>query len=107
MPIAILIDRSTGSAAELTAHALVELRDALPVGERTCGCVVGIQREFMLPDGGALRVAEASFRSPHDRRMESDPLLPAVTVEPTLAALRAGDDVVLQAAERALLTESR
>lgn len=103
MPIAILTDRATGSAAELTAHALVELRDAVPVGERTCGCVVGIQREFMLPDGGALRVAEASFRSPHDRRMESDPLLPTVTVEPTLAEIRAGDDVALHAAERALL----
>ena len=104
-PIAILIDRSTGSAAELTAHALVELRDAVPVGEPTCGCVVGIQREFMLPDGGALRVAEASFRSPHDRRMESDPLVPVVPLERTLAQVRAGEDVALEAAERALLAE--
>jgi len=102
-PIAVLIDRYTGSAAELTAHALVELRDAIAVGDPTCGCVVGIQREFVLPDGGALRVAEASFRSPHDRRMESDPLVPAVTAEPTLAEARAGEDVVLEAAERALL----
>jgi carboxyl-terminal processing protease len=107
MPIAVLVDRSTGSAAELTAHALVELRGALPVGERTCGCVVGIQREFMLPDGGALRVAEASFRSPHDRRMEADPLLPVVDVRPTLAEIRAGDDVALRAAERALLAANR
>ena len=101
-PIAVLIDRYTGSAAELTAHALVELRDAIPVGDPTCGCVVGIHREFVLPDGGVLRVAEASFRSPHDRRMEADPLLPAVTARPTLAEARAGDDVVLHAAEAAL-----
>jgi C-terminal processing protease CtpA/Prc len=102
-PIALLIDRYTGSAAEWTAHALVELRDAVPVGERTCGCVVGVRREFVLPDGGVLRVAEAGFRSAHDRRMENDPLQPKITAEPTLAEARAGDDVQLRVAERALL----
>ena len=102
-PIAVLIDRSTGSAAELTAHTLVEQRDAIAVGEATCGCVVAIRWDYVLPDGGALRVAQVGFRSAQGRRMEADPLRPTLAVVPTLAERRAGRDVVLQAAERALL----
>jgi carboxyl-terminal processing protease len=102
-PIAVLIDRGTGSAAELTAHALVEQRDAIAVGEPTCGCVVAIRHDYVLPDGGALRVAQQGYRSAHGRRMEADPLLPTIAVVPTLAQRRTVDDVVLAAAEKALL----
>lgn len=103
-PIAVLIDRSTGSASELTAHALVEQRDAIAVGEATCGCVVAIRRDYVLPDGGALRVSQVGYRTAKGRRMEADPLRPAIEVKPSLAQRRAGEDVVLEAAERALLT---
>ena len=102
-PVAVLIDRSTGSAAELTAHALVEQRDAIAVGEPTCGCVVAIRYDYVLPDGGALRVAQLGYRSAKGRRMEADPLMPAIGIVPTLAQRRAGQDAVLEAAERALL----
>ncbi|MEO8936513.1 MAG: S41 family peptidase [Burkholderiaceae bacterium] len=102
-PIALLIDRSTASAAELTAHALVEQRDAIAVGEATCGCVVAIRYDYVLPDGGALHVAQVGFRTAKGRRMEADPLMPAIAVTPTLAERRTDGDVVLQAAERALL----
>ncbi len=105
-PIAVLIDRSTGSAAELTAHTLVEQRDAIAVGEATCGCVVAIRHDYVLPDGGALRVAQVGFRTAKGRRMEADPLLPTLAVVPTLAERRAGRDVVLEAAEHALLTRA-
>ena len=102
-PLAVLVDGATGSSAEWAAHALVELRDAIAVGESTCGCVVAVRREFLLPDGGVLRVAEAGAQSPHGRRMENDPLVPTLAVAPTLADLRADQDVVLEAAEHALL----
>ena len=102
-PIAVLTDRGTASASELTAHTLVEERGAIAVGEATCGCVVAIRHDYVLPDGGALRVAQVGFRSAHGRRMEADPLLPAIAVVPTLAQRRARRDVVLEAAERALL----
>lgn len=105
-PIAILVDRSTASAAELTAHALVEQRDAIVVGEPTCGCVVAIKHDYVLPDGGALRVAQVGFRTAGGRRMEADPLVPRIAVAPTLAERRANVDVVLEAAERALLVRA-
>ena len=103
-PIAVLIDRSTGSAAELTAHALVEQRDAIAVGEATCGCVVAIRRDYVLPDGGALRVSQVGYRTAKGRRMEADPLKPAIGIVPSLTQRRLRQDAVLEAAERALLT---
>jgi carboxyl-terminal processing protease len=102
-PLVILTDGRTASAAEWAAYSLVELRGALTVGEPTCGCVVGVRREFLLPDGGVLRVAEVGFHSAQHHRMEGEPLLPFMAVSPTLAQLRAGEDAALVAAERVLL----
>lgn len=105
-PIAILVDSSTASSAELVAHVLTEQRGAITVGEATCGCVVAIRGEYALPDGGALRVAEEGFVTARGRRMENDPLRPRMAVVPALADLRAGRDVVQEAAENALSVAS-
>jgi carboxyl-terminal processing protease len=102
-PLAVLTDRRSGSASELTAVALLEQRDALIVGESTCGCVVGVSWEYILPGGGGVRVSEAGFRSMRGRRMEGQPLTPALYVPPTVTDLRSGRDRALDAAERALL----
>jgi C-terminal processing protease CtpA/Prc len=102
----VLTDRRSGSASELTAVTLLEQRDALLVGESTCGCVVGVSWEYVLPGGGGVRVSETGFRSAHGRRMEGEPLTPAIYVPPGVAELRAGRDRALEAAERALLQRS-
>ena len=102
-PIAVLTDRRSGSASELTATALLEQRDALIVGESTCGCVVAVRSEYVLPGAGGVRVSETGFRSAHGRRMEGEPLAPTIYAPPTLADLRAGRDRALEIAEKALL----
>jgi len=102
-PLAVLTDRRSGSASELTAVALLEQRDAIIVGESTCGCVVGVSWEYILPGGGGVRVSETGFRSPNGRRMEGEPLAPSIYMPPGLPELRAGRDRALEAAERALL----
>lgn len=102
-PIAVLTDRRSGSASELTATALLEQRDALIVGESTCGCVVAVRSEYVLPGAGGVRVSETGFRSAHGRRMEGEPLAPTIYAPPTLADLRAGRDRALEVAEKALL----
>jgi carboxyl-terminal processing protease len=102
-PIAVLTDRRSGSASELTAVALVEQRGAITVGESTCGCVVGVSWEYVLPGGGGVRVSETGFRSPGGRRMEGEPLAPTIYMPPKLAELRSGRDRALEAAEQALL----
>jgi len=106
-PIAVLTDRRSGSASELTATALLEQRDALIVGESTCGCVVGVSYEYVLPGGGGVRLSETGFRSAQGRRMEGEPLAPAIYLRPTIADLRTGNDRVLQAAEQALVERSQ
>jgi carboxyl-terminal processing protease len=105
-PLAVLTDRRSGSASELTAVALLEQRDAIIVGESTCGCVVGVSWEYVLPGGGGVRVSETGFRSARGRRMEGQPLAPTIYVPPRLPELRAGRDLALEAAERALLERS-
>ena len=102
-PLAVLTDRRSGSASELAAVALMEQRDALIVGESTCGCVVGVTWEYILPGGGGVRVSETGFRSAGGRRMEGEPLSPAIYMPPGIAELRAGRDRTLEAAERVLL----
>ena len=102
-PIAVLTDRRSGSASELTATALLEQRDALIVGESTCGCVVAVRSEYVLPGAGGVRVSETGFRSAQGRRMEGEPLAPTIYAPPTLEYLRAGRDRALEVAEKALL----
>lgn len=105
-PVAVLTDRRSGSASELTATALLEQRDAIIVGESTCGCVVGVRWEYVIPGGGGVRVSETGFRSIQGRRMEGEPLAPSIYVPPTIADLRNGTDRALKAAETALLERS-
>lgn len=102
-PLAVLVDGRTGSAAELAAVVLAEQRSALLVGEPTCGCVVGVRFEYVLPDGGGVRVAETGFVSARGARLEGTPTTPTVRVSPTLADLRTGHDTVLEEAHRRLL----
>lgn len=101
-PLAVLIDGRTGSAAELAAVVLAEQRGALLVGEPSCGCVVGVPTEYVLPDGGGLRVAETGFITARGARLEGAPTMPAVRVAPTLDDLRAGRDPALEEAWRRL-----
>jgi carboxyl-terminal processing protease len=101
-PIAVLTDRRTASASELMTTTLVEQRNAITVGESTCGCVVAVRTEHVLPDGGGLRIAETGFVSARGRRMEGEPLAPTRLVLPTLDDLRANRDPVVEEARRLL-----
>lgn len=102
-PVAVLVDARTGSAAELAAITLLEQRGALLIGDPTCGCVVGVRTEYVLPDGGGVRISETGFLSPRGARMEGQPTVPAIRVRPTLADLRAGRDAALLVAQQRLL----
>jgi C-terminal processing protease CtpA/Prc len=106
-PLAVLIDGRSASAAELTAVTLAEQRGALLVGEPSCGCVVGVRFEYVLPDGGGVRIAETGFLSAQGLRLEGVPLTPAVRVTPTLADLRSGRDAALEEAHRLLRAGAR
>lgn len=60
LPVAVLIDSGTASAAEALASALQTSKRAYLVGERTSGRGLG-ESIFALPTGGALRIATARY----------------------------------------------
>lgn len=101
-PIAVLIGPQTASAGELLSYGLKKYRKAPLAGDRTAGAVL-TARYWKLPDGGQLSVATGNFTTIDGKRLEGVGLAPTVRVAPTLEAIREGRDLVIEAAEEALL----
>jgi C-terminal processing protease CtpA/Prc len=57
LPIAVLTNESTSSAAEIMASALQTKRGARVIGSVSCGCVLAIRSRHTLPDGGVPTLA--------------------------------------------------
>ena len=95
--LAVLIDGSSRSAAELTPAALQEAGRAIVVGARSPGAVL-ISRDTDLPDGGRLTLSRADFVTTAGVRLEKRGVTPDVLAETTPADRRAGRDPALEAA---------
>ncbi len=78
-PLAILINRGTYGAAELTAAAIQDAKRGDVVGERTFG-EGSVQKVIDLPDGAALLLTVAKFESPGGKKIQDDAVTPAVMV---------------------------
>ncbi len=98
----VLIGPATGSAAEVTASALRRQGRAVLIGSQTAGAVL-MSRNFPLPGGGGVQVAVADVLTADGQRLEGVGVKPDLVVPQTLDAIRAGRDLPLEAAERALL----
>lgn len=105
--LAVVVDRTSRSAAELTPAALQEASRAVVVGERTAGAVL-ISQESRLPDGGRLTLSRADFVTARGVRLEKHGVLPDVEAPsaPAAANPAANDDAPLDAAIAALRTEA-
>ena len=77
--LAVLVDRSSRSAAELTPAALQEAGRAVIVGEKTAGAVL-ISQDSRLPDGGRLTLSRADFVTRGGVRLEKRGVAPDVAV---------------------------
>ena len=102
--LAVLVDGSSRSAAELTPAALQEAGRAIVVGERTAGAVL-ISQDTPLPDGGRLTLSRADFVTAGGVRLEKRGVDPDLVVadaegEPGM------EDEALLAAIAALRTAS-
>jgi len=77
--IAVLINRGSGSASEITAAALKEDAEALLVGTRSAGAVLTslIQQ---LPEGFGLQYPVTDYITAHGVRLEGHPLMPDIEV---------------------------
>lgn len=101
VPLAVLVDRYSRSAAELTPAALQEAGRAVIVGEPTPGSVL-ISSITDLPDGGRLTLSRANIVTAGGVRLEGTGVTPDILAPTTLEDRRAGRDPTLEAAIAAL-----
>jgi len=103
--VVVLVDGATGSAGEIFAAVLQEHGRATIVGRKTAGAVLASWYHG-LPDGGELQLSRQDYVTPKGRRLENEGVEPDVKVVRTLADVRAGRDVDLEAALRVLAKEA-
>jgi len=107
MPMAVLVNRYSFSAAEFFAAALQEYGTAIIVGEQTSGKCYA-QSTYTLSDGSAIAISTAEYTTPQGRNLQDTGVVPDVS-----AALSEGhlygfmelaydEDTQLQAALEAL-----
>lgn len=112
MPMAVLVNGSSYSAAEFFAAALSEYEAALVVGEQTSGKGY-YQNTYQMPDGSAIGLSVGKYYTPNGVSLEGTGVTPDV-VAPVNEQLATGiydgtvtdaEDPQLQAAIKALETE--
>ena len=82
-PLAVLINRGTFGAAELTAAAIADAKRGDVVGERSFG-EGSVQKTIELPDGAALVLTVAKFESPSGKKIQDEAVNPTVAVGPAI-----------------------
>lgn len=95
-----LVDRHSGSAAEILAATLQNTGRGRVVGERTAGAVLNAFA-YRLPDGGELHVSRRDFRDACDVRLEKTGVAPRDTLDVAVRSLddaRRGRDRALERA---------
>lgn len=78
-PLAVLVNRGTYGAAELTADAIEGAKRGDVIGERTFG-EGSVQKTIELPDGGALLLTVAKYEGPDGKKIQDDAVTPTVQV---------------------------
>lgn len=78
--LAVLIDRGSASASEITAAALSELRGAVLVGSRTAGAVL-VSTPVRVEGGFQVTVPISDYVTIKGRRLEDNPLVADVQLD--------------------------
>lgn len=104
--LALLVDQTCYSACEIEAYAFSQVPGMLVIGQYpTAGVEAEVSRgQFTLPEGIELQVPTGRFLLPDGSVfLEGAGVQPALDVPIDEASVLSGEDVVLQAAEEALL----
>lgn len=100
--VVILVDEVTESQAEYTTMAFRAVPGALVVGSTTAGADGNVSR-IPLPGDLFTSISGIGVFYPDRRPTQRVGIVPDVVVEPTIAAVRAGRDLVLEEALRLIL----
>lgn len=93
VPLAVLVDGGTASAAEVLAGALRDRGRAVLVGTRTFG-KGSVQQVTHLSDGSELEITVATYRTPDGDAVDGVGIAPDVAVDPLDPPQAAADRVV-------------
>lgn len=85
MPLVLLVDQGTASAAEIVAGAIQDEKRGTVLGTKTFG-KGSVQELQDLPDGSSLKMTVAHWFTPHDRSIQDAGITPDKVVQLT------GDD---------------
>lgn len=102
LPVAVLVDGGTASAAEITAAALRDDDHAVLIGTRTYG-KGSMQSVYTLSDGSSVRVTDRLWLTPTKHSIQTVGLKPDILIAPGSTSRR---DQPLDTAERYLTTHA-
>ena len=102
VPLVVLVDGGSASAAEIVAGALQDRERAVLIGEPTFG-KGSVQRPFTLSDGSELRVTAALWFTPNDRAIHGEGLAPDIEVPWPEEDVEPGEDPQLERAVEYIL----
>ncbi len=91
LPVIVLVDGSTASAAEIVAGSLRDYNRALVIGLPTVG-KGSVQRIFDFSDGASLRVTVAEWFTPSKGRIQDEGVRPDVLLTATDGSAALGGD---------------
>ena len=102
-PLAVLVDGSSVSAADMMAAIVHDLHLGRLIGERSAGVVAGNEKAFVLGDGSNLGIDVAFSRGPNGEIVDwVDVGVDEAAPLPTAAQLAAGKDPAVERAVRGL-----
>ncbi len=90
VPLVVLVDEGTASAAEIVAGALRDYERATVVGQTTFG-KGSVQRVYEFEDGSSARVTIAEWLTPDQTRIEGVGIEPDVVIDEASAPAGVGD----------------
>jgi carboxyl-terminal processing protease len=100
IPLVVLVDGGTASAAEIVAGALQDRGRALMIGSSDTFGKGSVQLVFDLSDGSSVHVTSARWYTPDRHQIDQQGLSPEIVVEITQEAIDNGiDEVLLRAVE--------